>query len=248
MTARELNRLSQFVDEGRVLAAERPTSDDFTSGNSGTPESEAECLRWFTEVGDWIERAFKTDSRAASRFRRLRKVYGFRNYLGTRQGEVEFLREDVLKMTAYLEALRPRLRAGSPPISSKVPLELLHPKVRDASAGLFEHGHYAEAIFAAFRLVNNEVKAKAPGLDLDGTPLMSEAFRKTNPRIKLTPCRTHTEQTEQEGFMHIFMGVMLGIRDPKAHEAIDQRDPVKTFEYLCLASLLLRRLEDAVPS
>src|SRR4030042_3099257 len=46
-----------------------------------------------------------------------------------------------------------------------------HPKVVEASKSLFETGHYAQAIFEAFKAVNNFVKTKT-GLFLDGKDLM----------------------------------------------------------------------------
>lgn len=118
-----------------------------------------------------------------------------------------------------------------------------HPKVVKASKKLFEDGHYTDAIFRAFTEVNNFVKAKT-GLELDGKALMSQVFRIENPVIKLNELRTKSERDEQEGFMFLFMGAMEGIRNPKAHDNIIQKDPLKTLEYLALASLLMRRAEE----
>jgi hypothetical protein len=50
---------------------------------------------------------------------------------------------------------------------------------------------------------------------------------------------------EQVGFKMMLMGAMNSIRNPKAHGAVDQRDPVRTFEYSAFASLLLHRLDAA---
>ena len=54
-----------------------------------------------------------------------------------------------------------------------------------------------------------------------------------------------TGKDEQEGFRFIFMGAMRGIRNPKGHDMIEQRDPERALEYLALASLLMHRLDDA---
>jgi uncharacterized protein (TIGR02391 family) len=117
-----------------------------------------------------------------------------------------------------------------------------HPKVVEASRTLFKDGHYTDAIFRAFTQVNNFVKAKT-GLELDGKALMSQAFRMENPVIKLNELKTQSERDEQEGFMFLFMGAMVGIRNPKAHDNIIQRNPLRTLEYLALASMLMRRAE-----
>jgi hypothetical protein len=50
---------------------------------------------------------------------------------------------------------------------------------------------------------------------------------------------------EQEGFMHLYMGAVIGIRNPKAHGMVEQRDPYKTLKYLSFASLLAKRVDEA---
>jgi len=114
-----------------------------------------------------------------------------------------------------------------------------HPAIINASKSLFETKHYAQAILEAFKAVNNFVKAKTE-LQLDGKDLMAHVFKEDNPIIELNARKTKSDKDEQEGFKFIFMGSMLGIRNPKAHDAIVQRDPYRTIEYLGLASLLIK--------
>lgn len=118
-----------------------------------------------------------------------------------------------------------------------------HPKVVEASKSLFETGHYAQAIFEAFKAVNNFVKTKT-GLPLDGKDLMAKVFREEAPIIRLNELKTTSERDEQEGFKFLFMGAMVGVRNPKAHDNIVQTDPYRTLEYLGFASLLMRRIEE----
>lgn len=120
----------------------------------------------------------------------------------------------------------------------------LHPKVLEVSQSLFESGHYSQAIFEALKAVNNLVKERT-GLSLDGKDLMSKAFREENPIIKLNELNTQSDKDEQEGFKFLYMGAIVGIRNPKAHETIIQTDPYKTLEYLAFASLLMRRVEES---
>jgi len=119
----------------------------------------------------------------------------------------------------------------------------LHPKVVEVSKSLFETGHYTQAIFEAFKAVNNSVKKKA-GLSLDGKTLMSKAFKEDAPVIKLNELLTQSDKDEQEGFKFLFMGAMVGIRNPKAHDNVIQTDPFRTLEYLGFASLLMKRIEE----
>jgi len=143
-----------------------------------------------------------------------------------------------------------------PPELSKKPAEVIgelsiqlfdkmqfHPRIIRASKSLFNSGHYAEAIFAAFKAVNNFTKKKA-GLSLDGKDLMAKTFNEDQPIIKLNKLLTRSELDEQEGFRFLFMGAMVGIRNPKAHDEIRQINLYRTLEYLAFASLLMRRVTE----
>jgi len=118
-----------------------------------------------------------------------------------------------------------------------------HPRVVETSKSLFETRHYAQAIFEAFKAINNFVKEKT-GQSLDGRDLMAKVFREQGPLIKLNKLKTRSERDEQEGFKFLFMGAMVGIRNPKAHDDIAQMDPFRTLEYLGFASLLMKRIEE----
>lgn len=118
-----------------------------------------------------------------------------------------------------------------------------HPKTVEASRKLFKDGHYSDAVFRAFTEVNNFVKVET-GQELDGKALMSKVFRIQEPIIKLNKLKSQSDRDEQEGFMFLFMGAMVGIRNPKAHDNIVQKDALTTLEYLALASLLMKRAEE----
>ena len=121
-----------------------------------------------------------------------------------------------------------------------------HPKIFTASGGLFKDRHYAEAIFGAFKAVNNEVKRRS-NLDVNNEKtLMARAFDETNPILRVNGLRNQSDKNEQEGFKFIFMGATQGIRNPKAHDDVVQTDTHRTLEYLSLASLLMRRIDDAI--
>jgi uncharacterized protein (TIGR02391 family) len=52
-------------------------------------------------------------------------------------------------------------------------------------------------------------------------------------------------QDEREGFKFLFAGAILGLRNPRGHGPQRDDDPEEAMEYLALASLLMRRLDDA---
>jgi len=119
----------------------------------------------------------------------------------------------------------------------------LHPRIVEVSRSLFRSGHYSQAIFEAFKCVGICVKGKS-ALQDDGQTLMAKAFNEHTPVIKLNELKTPSEIDEQMGFKLVFMGAMTGIRNPKAHDIVTQKDPYKTLEYLALASLLARRVDE----
>ncbi len=122
----------------------------------------------------------------------------------------------------------------------------LHSAIVSVSRGLFADGHYSDAIFRAFVKVEIEVKEVSGLKEKSSTGLMDCAFNGQEPKIKLTRMKTGSECNDQKGFRLIFMGAMKGIRNEKAHEIINQRDPYKTLHYLALASLLLKRLDERI--
>ena len=120
----------------------------------------------------------------------------------------------------------------------------LHKSITFSCKKLFTDGHYSQAIFEACKVLNNRVQIDSK-LIADGKSLMSQAFNQKFPKIKLNDNETSSDIDEQEGFMHIYMGVMQGIRNPKGHEIINLSDPYRALDYLSLISLLLRRLGEA---
>src|SRR2546428_4096670 len=119
----------------------------------------------------------------------------------------------------------------------------IHPRVRKECESLFTTGHYSEAIRKAFTVLDVMVREKS-GLDKSGKALMGEVFRLNDPIIRVNGLGDQSERDEQEGFMFLFMGSMQGIRNPKSHDLIDQQDPIRTLEYLAIASLLARRVDE----
>lgn len=130
-----------------------------------------------------------------------------------------------------------------------------HRIVEESSRDLFRDGHYSPAIFEAYKTLCNHVKRKSKLRDLKCVDLMTKAFGFTydqrtrqitrKPILQLNELATQSDRDEQVGFMHLFMGSMFGIRNPKAHDRIVQKDPFRTLEYLSFVSLLAKRVDEA---
>lgn len=126
--------------------------------------------------------------------------------------------------------------------------QLIHPKVKAVAQERFDHGHYADAVFAALTALNNEVKAivRARGApELDGVTLMQTAFSPDNPRIVLADLSSQTGKNMQRGYMDLFAGAMSAVRNPKAHDNISI-PPERALHLLFLGSMLWTTLDDRV--
>jgi len=120
-----------------------------------------------------------------------------------------------------------------------------HPRIVRASRSLFRTKHYPEAILNAFKCIEILTKKKS-GIKGIGANLMHMVFNEKKPIIKLNQMQQDFEIDEQMGFRFIYAGSMTGIRNPKAHAEVPQKDPYRTLEYLSLASLLAKRLDEGV--
>lgn len=117
----------------------------------------------------------------------------------------------------------------------------IHPEVARISRRLFDDGHYSQATFEAFKLVDNAVK-KASGIKESGYKLMMAAFNENAPIIRLTDLQTGSEIDEQLGYKFVFAGAMSAIRNPRGHEILADTIDV-CLDHLSVASVLFRRLE-----
>jgi uncharacterized protein (TIGR02391 family) len=121
---------------------------------------------------------------------------------------------------------------------------LLHPIIVKVASSRFIAGHYADAIEAALKEVNSIVKSKvkeAIGEELDGAKLMQRALSIENPIIRMADLSDNSGVDIQKGYIMIFSGTMVGIRNPKAHGnlVIEKR---RAIHLLFLASLLLEKV------
>jgi uncharacterized protein (TIGR02391 family) len=121
----------------------------------------------------------------------------------------------------------------------------LHASVRQVAGKYLDSGHLEVAIFEAFKAINIRVK-EMTGIDDDGQSLMGSAMRDENPLIRFGDLTTETGRNIQAGFRFMFMGAVRGIRNPDAHEKFRPLNDEEAFEELSFASMLMRRLDDAV--
>jgi uncharacterized protein (TIGR02391 family) len=122
------------------------------------------------------------------------------------------------------------------------------PDIRKVSLPRFKDEHYADAVSAAFKALNSQVRAeykRQTRRDLDGTPLMESAFSPKSPVFKLADLNTPSGENIQQGFQRLFAGSMIGIRNPHAHENLTL-DFAEAKHFLYLADLLMKKFKDAL--
>jgi uncharacterized protein (TIGR02391 family) len=124
--------------------------------------------------------------------------------------------------------------------------DYIHPLVTKLSRDKFEKGFYADAVETALKEINNIVKKhykSLSGIELDGAQLMHTVFSVNNPVFQFDDVTTETGRNIQQGYMQIFAGAMIGIRNPKAHNNMTP-DENKAMHLLFIASFMTVKLED----
>lgn len=109
--------------------------------------------------------------------------------------------------------------------------------------------NYFHAVFEATKSVADKIREKS-GLVGDGSLLIDQAFGlgSGTPLLALNTLQTETEESEHKGIMNLLKGLFGTFRNTTAHAPkikwkITEQDAL---DMLSLASLLHRRLDDAV--
>jgi uncharacterized protein (TIGR02391 family) len=118
----------------------------------------------------------------------------------------------------------------------------IHPDIATVSLKLFDDGHYSQATFEAFKLLDNKVR-DASGIQDSGYKLMMAAFNEGNPKVKLNDLLTTSDKDEHMGFRYAFARSMSAIRNPRGHDI--RTDPIDLcLDHLSFASVMLRTFEN----
>jgi uncharacterized protein (TIGR02391 family) len=148
--------------------------------------------------------------------------------------------ESIVRRAASVTEARSEPLGGLHPFDERN----IHPRIEKVSKKLFDDGHYSQATFEAYKLIDREVQ-RLSKLSESGVKLMMRAFNEQSPLIPLTTLSNTSEKDEQEGYKFIFSGSIMAIRNPRGHEFGLSESPTQCLDHLSLASLLLRRLEEA---
>lgn len=127
----------------------------------------------------------------------------------------------------------------------------LHPWVRDAARDRCMSGLYRDAVQAAARSVNAQLKKKAQR-QIGEVKLVREAFgldapRPGRPRLRVAPNDdSETYRNFQQGAMNLGLACFQGLRNPGVHEhAEDELPEHEAMEQLSAWSLFARWIDQA---
>lgn len=118
----------------------------------------------------------------------------------------------------------------------------LHPEIERATEKLFTDGHYANAVEDACKALDRLVKMRSKRFDLSGTDLMQHVFSLKAPVLAFNSLESETDRSEQQGMMFLYAGAMLALRNPRAHDLIED-GPETALEYIGFLNLLAKALD-----
>jgi uncharacterized protein (TIGR02391 family) len=165
-------------------------------------------------------------------------------------------RDDVgraIDLARALQEASGEAAAPPPPAPVPDPVRRFYDVVDDeelasASRRLFIDGHYALAVEEGFKLLVNLVKQRA-GMRTGSTgdaAVMTTAFSEKASKLRLSEdLRTQSARDRQQGYMLMFQGAMIGVRNPRAHTHGHPDDPRNALELLAFCNHLIRTTREA---
>lgn len=255
--ARMMSILSTFyrLDHGR----EEYEDDALWRSLAEFPEPREEITREVFELGLYLCEQFgvfttwhhNAERTRIESFRLGELVISMRDPMPWWAERVRRSREQAKVMGALLEDAAP---LEDPPTLEDADLEapnfapdmvwsLLNPAIVKEAMPRFNAGHFADAVLAALKVVCREVRGRT-GLMEDGTALMNKAFSAKKPYLVFDDPIPETKEAMQQGYMQLFAGAMMAVRNPKVHGLVEI-DSRRCVHFLFLASLLADKVAEA---
>lgn len=140
----------------------------------------------------------------------------------------------------------PKLRKTISRVEELFDSRSYHYEVRKHARNLFVEEKYFHAVFECCKAFDKYVQDKSK-INKSGFSLMSESLSVKGP-LKLNGQTTDSEIDEQQGIMHLCMGLSSAVRNVKAHEPalewpISEEDAL---DILSLISFLWRKIDSAI--
>jgi uncharacterized protein (TIGR02391 family) len=160
-------------------------------------------------------------------------------------------REDLEKVAAPMEALGFDIRKDLKKLKLPDKVALLerlelHKSLSDDSLEMFRDGHFNEAVRKALERFEKRIQDAIGDQQTIGKQLMAKAFNNNGPLIPINAMQSGNDRSEQEGFMHLTMGAMAGLRNLYSHGDVEQMSVTDAIERLAFVSLLFKRVDKAL--
>jgi uncharacterized protein (TIGR02391 family) len=237
--------LEKLIEEGRLLR--RRIEEHFKSGPDALPPGERisipELEAWYKGVTHILEIQFGVESAEARLWREGLERINKASWEGVGRVHPYGGHWPIHNLVESLGLLAQiRLLELNQQQSAQVAVSImgLHPKIADRCQSPFMARKYDSAVLEAFKAVEEAVreKAAAPATEF-GVALVSYAMNPKNPRLLFSAI-----PAEQEGYHSLFRGAIGALKNPLSHRSIGHSDPVRVFEHLAFASLLMRLIDD----
>lgn len=218
-------KLRRVADDGTVTELDIQ-AEDLTQEYGITFAVDADV-----EVGDEVT---TTLPNGKTKTMRLRDIEVYQSPLGGDMLDNTTAKYDVVSSKAALRQPTP------------VSLPGLHALISAASGSQVATHHYDDAVFNAFKAIEDRVKSLTGHADI-GKRLMTAVFNEQNPLLDITSDNSDASQKadEREGFKFLFMGGAQALRNPRGHGPSLQAGEQEAMEMLATASLLMRALDRA---
>jgi uncharacterized protein (TIGR02391 family) len=237
--------LEKLIEEGRLLR--QRIEEHFRSGPDALPPGEQisipELEAWYKGVTHILEIQFGIESAEGRLWREGLERINKESWEGV--GRVHpygghWPIHNLVESLGLLAQIRLLELNQQQSIQITVSIMGLHPKIADRCQSSFMARKYDSAVLEAFKAVEEAVreKAAAPATEF-GVALVSYAMNPKNPRLLFSAI-----PAEQEGYHALFRGAIGALKNPLSHRSIGHSDPVRVFEHLAFASLLMRLIDD----
>ncbi len=108
--------------------------------------------------------------------------------------------------------------AEATPLVKEYDRRIVDKDLRLATRSRFGSAHYADAVEAGVKVLNEVVRART-GSTLDGDGLMTWAFSEKSPKLRLNRLRSDSDRSQQRGHMMGCQAVVAAWRNPRAHSS-----------------------------
>jgi uncharacterized protein (TIGR02391 family) len=155
--------------------------------------------------------------------------------------------EAVIKWLEKYQTTEQKAAKGTTPnLTNTSWWKLIDARIVELAFDKFNQGYFADAVLTCLRELNSILKKHAIAngrKERDGSNLINNTFSISDPLIQLADLKSESGRNIQVGYMKIFEGMMIGIRNPKSHENM-YPDEETSIHLIFFASFMMKKLRE----